>query len=87
MMRSRGPRSELYLRSDIANVVQAIDAANAELSVAVPGTDGAAYRAGFLAALRALVLAFDLDVQLSATTVKQERQWVGSRYVSGNILD
>lgn len=86
-MRSRGPRSELYLRADIANVVQAIDAANGELSAALPTPDVAAYRAGFLAALRSLVLAFDLDVQLTSTTVTTERQWVGPRYLPGRLFD
>ena len=60
-MKLPAPRSELYLRGDIANILKSIDAANAELSAALPLTEVHAYRAGFIAALRAVAFAFDVD--------------------------
>lgn len=86
-MNTRGPRSEIYLRADIANIVRAIDAANAELSAAVPLAEVAAYRAGFLAALRALALAFDLDILPVSSGGTPERQWHAPHYLTGRILD
>lgn len=85
-MKTQGPRSELYLRADIANVVRAIDAANAELAAAVPLAEVSAYRAGFVAALHAIAMAFDLDIQpVSANTL--DRQWNTPRYLISRILD
>lgn len=86
-MKSTGPRSELYLRADIANVVRAIDAANAELSAALPLAEVAAYRAGFLAALRSLALAFDLDISPASAGGAPERLWNTPHYLTARILD
>ena len=66
-MRTRGPRTELYLRADIAGMVRAIDAANAELAAAIPTAQVVAYRAGFMCALRAVVAAFDLADDVTLT--------------------
>lgn len=61
-MRRNGPRTELYLRSDISGVVRAINQAGAGLPVNYATSEGVYYRAGFNAALRAVALAFDLDI-------------------------
>lgn len=61
-MRMNGPRTELYLRSDIACAIRAIDFTSAELSASMPIREVAIYRAGFYAALRAVSLAFDVDM-------------------------
>ena len=66
-MRTRMPRTELYLRGDLAGIVRAIDAANAELATAIPVAQVAAYRAGFACALRAVVAACGLEDEVTLT--------------------
>lgn len=60
-MRLSPPTTELWLRGDLANVLRAIDASNAELSAAIPVAQVAAYRAGFVCALRAVAAALNVD--------------------------
>lgn len=60
-MRRPGPRTELYLRGDLAGIVRGIDHANAELATAIPVAQVVAYRAGFACALRAVVAAMGLE--------------------------
>ena len=66
-MRRPGPRTELYLRGDLAGIVRGIDAANAELATAIPVAQVAAYRAGFVCALRAVVAACGLEDDVTLT--------------------
>lgn len=62
-----GPRSELFLREDVRNILRAIDHAGAVLE-AIPSHDVAVYRAGYRAALAAVAVAF--DVRLEAEEVQ-----------------
>lgn len=64
-MRRLEARTELYLRSDIAGIVRGIDAANAELATAIPVAQVAAYRAGFVCALRAVIASVGLEDQVT----------------------
>lgn len=66
-MRRPGPKTELYLRGDLAGIVHGIDVANAELSHAIPVAQVAAYRAGFVCALRAVVAAMGLEDDVTLT--------------------
>lgn len=61
-MRANGPRSELLLRSDVAGAIRAVNAASAELAEVMPLHEVVVYRAGFHCALRAVALAFDLEI-------------------------
>lgn len=54
-----GPRSELFMRVDIANILRAIDQA-ATFSDNVP--EMAAWREGYRAALSAVATAFDVTL-------------------------
>ena len=66
-MRNKAPRTELYLRGDLAGIVRGIDAANAELAASIPVAQVAAYRAGFMCALRAVVAACNIEEEVRLT--------------------
>ena len=66
-MRRPGPKTELYLRGDLAGIVHGIDVANAELALAIPAAQVVAYRAGFMCALRAVVAAMGLEDDVTLT--------------------
>ena len=66
-MRSREPRSHIFLRTDIANTLRAIDLANSEYSAANPIAETLAYRAGFVNALRSVAVAFDIELSIAET--------------------
>jgi hypothetical protein len=55
--------SEVYLKRDIENILQAIDRANACLAKNLPIAEVAIYRAGFLSAMQAVAAAFDVALE------------------------
>jgi hypothetical protein len=55
-------RTETYLRSDIINVLSALDATTDDIAAMVPGPEMALYRAGYAAALRAAARSFDVEI-------------------------
>lgn len=56
-------QSEVWLREDIRQVLNAIDAANVELAANLPIREVAIYRAGFRSAVQAMATAFDVQVE------------------------
>lgn len=56
-------QSEVFLRQDIENILQAIDRANASLAKNLPVAEVAIYRAGFLSAMQAVAAAFDVALE------------------------
>lgn len=66
-MRLSSPHTELFLRGDLVGILRAIDAANAELSAAIPVAQVAAYRAGFVCALRAVAAAVNVEREVEFT--------------------
>lgn len=59
-MRERGPRSELFMRVDIENMLDAIDSA-ASVVDNIPARDAHLWRQGFCAAIVAMRKAFDVE--------------------------
>jgi len=60
-MQSDLMQSEVFLRSDIRNMLRAIEFTNSALSTYVSTPEAGAYRAGFVAALQAVAAAFDIN--------------------------
>lgn len=56
------PRTQLYLRGDIADALAAIDTA-AAIAAILPGPEAAAFRVGFSNGLQAVATAFGIDWQ------------------------
>lgn len=63
-MNQTGVRHEILFREDIRNLLRSIDAANASLTIHLPTSEIAIYRAGFIAALQAVALAFDIPLEV-----------------------
>ena len=61
-MDSSPPRTHIFWREDIRNVLKAIDQANIALTAHLPVAQVAIYRAGFSAALQAVATSFDVDL-------------------------
>jgi len=66
------PRSELFMRADIENMLRAIDQANAQLAVQIPIHQVAIYRSGFAAALSAVARAFDVSLDQRDPPLEQD---------------
>ncbi len=61
-MESSPPRTHIFWREDIRNVLKAIDQANVALTAHLPVAQVAIYRAGFSAALQAVATSFDVSL-------------------------
>ena len=60
-MRSSKLRNEVFLREDINSVLRAVDKASYDLAEHLPVHEVTVYRAGFVAAIEAVALAFDVE--------------------------
>jgi hypothetical protein len=57
-------RTEVFLRRDVAAVIQAIMSAHSDLATRLPSRDAVIYSAGFAAAIRAVAAAFHINLEL-----------------------
>lgn len=64
-MHSTVVRTETFLRTDIQNILRALDSANRGLTDHLPNAEVAIYRKGYIDALQSVANAIGLDLHLS----------------------